>query len=315
MKIILSFILLFTLTTNQKDIEDYHQEIPNTHEGFDMLAIPGGEFLFGSPESESLRKENEGPQVKVEVSPFWMAKYETTWDLYLIYQNSELEIDKNLVLDGISRPTKPYVEMSFGQGKNGGFPVCNVTQYAARSFCEWLYKKTGVFYRLPTEAEWEYAARAGSTTAWHFGDDVSQLDDYAWSYANSDGAYALVGEKKPNEWGLYDMYGNVSEWTSDQYKGNLHSELKNGVKDPYFEPTTLYPHTIKGGNWDDDADALRSAARTGSTERLKRTDPQIPKSDWWLTDAPFLGFRLVRPAVQPSKAEIQKYFAPPPKDK
>jgi formylglycine-generating enzyme len=295
MKSLISVCLLFFMSfLTEGDFTDYRQEIPNTKEGFDMVAIKGGEFLFGSPETEIYHKENEGPQKKISVSSFWMAKYETTWDLYLIYQNRELEIDKNLTLDAISRPTRPYVEMSFGQGKNGGFPVCNVTQYAARSFCKWLYLKTGVFYRLPTEAEWEFAAKAGSETAWEFG---------------------LVGQKKPNALGLYDMYGNVAEWTSDAYVENLHKTLKNGDKDPYQIPEKLYPHTIKGGHWDDDADQLRSSARSGSTEKLKRRDPQIPKSDWWLTDAPFLGFRIVRPMLKPSEEEIKHYFSPPPKDK
>jgi formylglycine-generating enzyme required for sulfatase activity len=316
MKIIFSISLLLLFSVLPKgDFANYRQEIPNTKEGFDLVTIEGGEFLFGSPDAEIYHKKNEGPQKKIIVSSFWMAKYETTWDLYLIYQNRELEIDKNLTLDAISRPTRPYVEMSFGQGKNGGFPVCNVTQYAARSFCKWLYQKTGIFYRLPTEAEWEYAAKAGSETAWHFGNEESDLEDYAWLYTNSNGAYHIVGEKKPNDWGLYDIYGNVAEWTSDAYLENLHETLKDRGIDPYQMPEKLYPQTIKGGHWDDDGDQLRSAARMGSTEKLKRRDPQIPKSDWWLTDAPFLGFRIVRPFIQPSVEEINQYFLPPPKDK
>jgi formylglycine-generating enzyme required for sulfatase activity len=313
MKIIFAFILI-ALMAWSSDFESYRQEIPNTTEGFDMVAINGGEFLFGSPDTEAYHEDNEGPQKKISVSPFWMAKYETTWDLYLIYQNRELEIDKNLTLDAISRPTRPYVEMSFGQGKNGGFPVCNVTQYAARSFCKWLYKKTGIFYRLPTEAEWEYAAKAGTETAWQFGNEESELEEYAWLYTNSNAAYSKVGQKKPNPLGLYDMYGNVAEWTSDAYLEGFHEQLQDGQKDPFIEPKELYPHTIKGGHWDDDAGQLRSSARVGSTEKLKRMDPQIPKSDWWLTNAPFLGFRIVRPLNQPSKEAIERYFAPPPKD-
>jgi formylglycine-generating enzyme required for sulfatase activity len=314
MKIILTFILFFMFTWTS-NFENYRQEIPNTNQGFDMIAISGGQFLFGSPGADEYHEDNEGPQKKILISPFWMAKYETTWDLFLIYQNRELEINKDLVLDGISRPTRPYVEMSFGQGKNGGFPVCNVTQYSSRSFCKWLYLKTGVFYRLPTEAEWEYAAKAGTETAWSFGDDESELENHAWLYTNSDGSYSLVGQKAPNLWGLFDMYGNVAEWTSDAYYEDTHERLEDGAKDPYIEPQLLYPHVIKGGHWDDDAEQLRSAARVGSTERLKQQDPQIPKSDWWLTDAPFLGFRLVRPQAVPSKSDIERYFAPPPKDK
>lgn len=304
---------------SQPKPENYAQSIPGTKHVVEMVGIAGGEFKMGSPENEMFRKADEGPQRTVEVSPFWIAKYETTWDLYLVFQNKELEAqdlktdeatEKNA--DAVARPTKPYVEMSFGQGKNDGFPVCNVTQFAARAFCEWLYKKTGNFYRLPTEAEWEYAARAGSETAYHFGENDSDLNEYGWFFDNSDGAYKKVGQKKPNAWGLYDMYGNVAEWTSDQYIADVYKN--DGVKDPYIVPSAVYPHVIRGGHWDDDPEKLRSAARTPSTPRLKQQDPQIPKSDWWLTDAPFIGFRVVRPVTPPSKKEIEEYFKRPPKD-
>ena len=213
-------VVLFSFFMDQP-FEPYSQSIINTKEKIEMLPIPGGEFLMGSPENEPGRKEDEGPQKEVKISPFWMSKYEITWDTYLIFQNRELETTSQTKLDAISRPTKPYVEMSFGQGKNGGFPVCNITQYAARAYCKWLYQTTGIFYRLPTEAEWEYAARAGSNTSYYFGNETKDLEQYAWYFDNSDGTYKKVGLKKPNQWGLYDMYGNVSEWTSDQYFSEL----------------------------------------------------------------------------------------------
>lgn len=297
-----------------QEMQPYTQDIANSNEKIDFVPIKGGKFIIGSPSSEIGRKGDEGPQKEVEISPFWMSKYETTWDTYLVFQNRELEKASIQGVDAISRPTKPYVEMSFGQGKNGGFPVCNVTQYAARAYCKWLYQTTGIFYRLPTEAEWEYASRAGSNSSYCFGDDVSKLVEYAWYYDNSDGAYKKVGQKKPNVWGLYDMHGNVAEWTSDYYDEKFYEKLGTSVKDPKNIPTLLYPHTIKGGHWDDDSDMLRSAARTASTPRLKQRDPQIPKSKWWLTDAPFLGFRIIRPLNVPSKAEIEAYFALPPSD-
>ncbi len=312
----LFFILTIFLSFQPQDFVSYTEKIPNTNQSIDMVAIAGGEFMIGSPAAEALRRDDEGPQKKVVIGPFWMSKFEVTWDNYLVFQNKELETSgaANPKVDAVARPTKPYVEMSFGQGKLGGFPVCNVTQFAARQFCKWLYEKTGHFYRLPTEAEWEYAARAGSTTAYCFGDSPDQLSDYAWFFENSDGAYKKVGLKKPNAWGLYDMYGNVAEWTSDQYAADYYAGLSDGAKDPNRKPATLYPHTIKGGHWDDDAETMRSAARRPSTVRLKQRDPQIPKSDWWLTDAPFLGFRVVRPVNPPSAKEIEEYFARPPKD-
>ncbi len=310
---VLAIALSFAFVND--DFVDYTREIKNTKAQFDMLAIKGGEFMMGSPENEAFRRKDEGPQRRIVISDFWMAKYETTWDLYLIYQNKELETDQTKAIDAVSRPTKPYVEMSFGQGKNGGYPVCNVTQYAARMFCKWLYQKTGEFYRLPTEAEWEYAAKCGTNTAWDFGNEEEKLKEYAWYYQNSNGAYKKIGEKKPNRWGLYDMYGNVAEWTSDQYYSDMYLDLKDGDTDPTQEAFLLYAHTIKGGHWDDDPEATRSSARSASSPRLKQRDPQIPKSDWWLTDAPQLGFRIVRPFKKPSEAAIEAYYAAPPKDK
>lgn len=316
---VFSYLLVQLIAFPQNKPKDFTQTIPGTKHKLEMVGIPGGTFTMGSPENETFRKTDEGPQRSVKLSPFWMAKYETTWDLYLVFQNKELEAKElktdestEQQADAVARPTKPYVEMSFGQGKNDGFPVCNVTQFAARAFCEWLYKKTGDFYRLPTEAEWEYAARAGSTTPYYFGESDDDLEEYGWFFDNSDGAYKKVGQKKPNPWGLYDMYGNVAEWTSDQYVADAYKN--DDVEDPYIIPTTVYPHVIRGGHWDDDPEKLRSAARTPSTPRLKQQDPQIPKSDWWLTDAPFIGFRVVRPVTPPSKEEIEKYFARPPKD-
>jgi formylglycine-generating enzyme required for sulfatase activity len=292
----------------------YVQNIPNSAEKIPMVFIPGGTFKIGSPDSEPNRRADEGPQKSIKIKPFWMSSTEITWDTYLIFQNKELEKETTQKVDAIARPTKPYVEMSFGQGKNGGFPVCNITQYAARSYCKWLYQTTGIFYRLPTEAEWEYAARAGSETAFYFGNDAKDLKDYAWFYENSNGAYKKVAQKKPNAWGLHDMYGNVAEWTSDEYSETSYTSLKDGNEDAIHAPKTLYAHSIKGGHWDDDPEMLRSAARRPSTPRLKQRDPQIPRSKWWLTDAPFLGFRIVRPVEVPSKAEIEAYYALPPSD-
>jgi formylglycine-generating enzyme required for sulfatase activity len=314
MKIIYAILLLVLFQFTFLEFEPYNQNIKNSSETISMVPINGGEFLIGSPENEPGRRDDEGPQKKVKISPFWMSKYEITWDTYLIFQNKELETGNQNKVDAISRPTKPYVEMSFGQGKNGGFPVCNVTQYAARAYCKWLYQTTGIFYRLPTEAEWEYAARAGTATAFYFGESTDSLKNYAWYFENSDGAYKKVGLKKPNAWGLYDMYGNVAEWTSDQYISDFYAKIFDNQADPLIESIDLYPHTIKGGHWDDDADMLRSAARRPSTPRLKQRDPQIPRSKWWMTDAPFLGFRVVRPFKQPSQQEIEKYFSLPPVD-
>jgi formylglycine-generating enzyme required for sulfatase activity len=184
-----------------------------------------------------------------------------------------------------------------------------MTQHAANTYCKWLSAKTGNFYRLPTEAEWEYACRAGTTTAYSFGDDAAQLGDYAWYTDNSDGKYQKVGTKKPNPWGLYDMHGNVVEWTLDQYDPDTYKQFVGKVvEEPWIKATTPYPHSVRGGSWDDGPEALRSAARRGSNKSWKMQDPQLPKSIWYHTDAQFLGFRIIRPLKVPSAEELSKYW-------
>src|SRR5216684_4351175 len=156
--------------------------------------------------------------------------------------------------------------MSFGMGKDD-YPAISMTQHAANKYCEWLSAKTGQFYRLPTEAEWEYACRAGATTAYSFGDDPAKLGDYAWYEKNSDFKYQKVGRKKPNPWGLHDMHGNVAEWCLDQYQKEYYATFPNDK--PTLAPVLLptadrFPNVARGGSWADQPARLRSAARRGS---------------------------------------------------
>lgn len=294
--------------------ESYMEAIPGSNQKMKMVPIKGGTFRMGSPEDEAGRKENEGPARQVKVNDFWMGAFEITWDQYEVFMHdmeiSDNSYDPNLQgVDAITRPTPEYIDVSLGLGRHGGYPVVNVTNYAAIMFAKWLYKKTGHFYRLPTEAEWEYAARAGTSDAYYFGNDMSQMDQYAWYKENSGEKYQKVGLKKPNAFGLYDMLGNVAEWTADEYKKDYFDNLKTPIaENPWIRPSVLYPRTVKGGSWTDKPEDLRSAARRGSSPRWKRDDPQVPKSIWWLTSAPFVGFRLVRPKIKPSEQEIQKYW-------
>jgi len=219
------------------------------------------------------------------------------------------------LVDGVTKPTEPYTDMSFGMGK-GDYPAICMTQHAARMFCRWLSAKTGRYYRLPTEAEWEYACRAGTKTAYSFGDDPDLLDDHAWHFDNSEDQYQEVGQKLPNPWGLHDMHGNVAEWTLDQYRPDVYS-LAERRSNPLSIPLTLYPRVVRGGGWDDDPDMLRSAAREGSDEDWKEQDPQSPRSIWYHTDALGVGIRVVRPLVEPTpaeKAEKWNKTAPEQKD-
>ena len=285
---------------------------------YDLVAIQGGEFLMGSPAQEKNRKADEGPQHKVKIEPFWMGKYEVIWDFYDLFttKNIEKEMAKRHAdpenslakTDASTRPSPSYVDMSFGMGRQG-YPAINMTQYAAIHFCKWLYDKTGVFYRLPTEAEWEYACRAGSSTAYSFGNNAKQLDEYAWHKGNSGDAYKKTGLKKPNAWGLHDMHGNVMEWTLDQYSKDHYA--KNEASAGYPKVTELYPTSVRGGSWDDEPALLRSAARVPSSADWKILDPQSPKSEWWMTSASFVGFRIVRPLKTPTPDEIKAYYNPP----
>lgn len=295
----------------KQDHTNYTQEVKGTSLSFPMQAIPGGIFKMGSSQSKEI---DEQPIHRVQLDPFWIGTYEVTWDLFESFLYKDFEQSKQtsgtipLEVDAITRPTKPYLDMTFGMGKEGK-PALAMTQYNAIQFCKWLYARTGVFYRLPTEAEWEYAARAGSETEYFFGNDASKLSEYAWYAANSNGQTHKVGQKKPNAFGLYDIYGNVAEWTYDQYDPNFykHSQAKI-VKNPVAEPTELYANVVRGGGFNNDANVLRSSARTPSDPIWKQIDPQMPKSNWWFPDAPFIGFRLVRPLVQPSAQEIIAYY-------
>ena len=288
------------------EMKPYTEKLVGTDVKFDMLPIPGGEFLMGSPESEDGRGDDESPQHKVKISPFWMGKCEVTWEEYDIFSYS-LDVkrrdlakiaatDRDKLADAVTKPTKPYTDMTFGMGHDG-FPAICMTGLAAKTYCDWLSAKTGRFYRLPTEAEWEYACRAGTTTAYSFGNDAAKLGDYAWYVENSDGKTNKVGKKKPNPWGLYDMHGNVCEWCIDQYFADAYK--KQPLENPFFIATKEYPQVVRGGSWEADAAGCRSAARDFSKSEWKVQDPQLPKSRWYHTDALFLGFRIVRPLKGP----------------
>ena len=296
----------------------YAETLEHTTIKIDMVPIQGGTFVMGSPKKEKDRKADEGPQHKVKIEPFWMAKFEITWDAYEVWM-FDLDIqrrkftrikanlrDKAAAEFTLSQPTAPYTDMTFGMGKKG-YPAICMTQLAAKVFCKWLSEKTGRYYRLPTEAEWEYACRAGSKTAYSFGDDPKKLGEYGWFYDNSNEKYQKVGKKKPNAWGLHDMHGNVAEWVLDQHSTSFYKKYLGKVAvNPLATPTKLYPRVVRGGGWDSDPDECRSAARMKSEEEWKQQDPQIPKSIWYHTDALHVGFRIIRPFRKPSAKEMKE---------
>ncbi|MDD7986062.1 SUMF1/EgtB/PvdO family nonheme iron enzyme [Lentisphaera marina] len=292
---------------------------------FTMMPIPGGKYQRGSDQ------EDESPLKEIEISPFWMGKHEVTWAEYEAWQfdldierrtpeNFTMnELDKNA--DIVSRPTGPYLDMSFGMGKEKR-PVICMTQLAAKAYCMWLSAKTGHFYRLPTEAEWEYACRAGSKTAYGFGDDADKLGDYAWFADNANESYQPIGQKKANAWGLHDMHGNVSEWVLDSFDPEFYANgpkkdpvnlapntpLENPFEETEFWPNKIYERVVRGGSYLNDASELRSAKRFISNPEWKVQDPQIPKSVWYHTDAVWVGFRVVRSGTVPKLEDLHKYW-------
>lgn len=304
--VLLSFAHLFAQSA-QTAFEPYQQKVPGTDLQFKMVPIPGGKFSLGSPASDKGARKDEQPQRTIAISPFWMAAYEVTHDEFDVFFN-DMQVAENSKVDAVTRPTPQYIDLSWGMGKEGGYPANSMQQFTALMYCRWLYQKTGVFYRLPTEAEWEYAARAGTTTVYPFGNDPKDLDKYAWHAGNSNKAYQKVGQKAPNQWGLYDMLGNVSEWTLDQYDEEWYGKIADGTADPVATPGSRHPRTVRGGSFEEEAGDLRPAARRAWQPDWNKRDPQIPKSRWWLTDAYFAGFRVVRPVKQPTPEEAEAFY-------
>jgi formylglycine-generating enzyme required for sulfatase activity len=200
------------------------------------------------------------------------------------------------------------MDYTWGMGTQGGVPAVAMTQQGALRYCYWLYQKTGQFYRLPTEAEWEYACRANAEGTLPEGTTQDNLGDYAWYFDNSTEKYHPTGQKKANPWGLYDMLGNVAEWTSDSYVEDYLAQTSTNSNNPWFKPTAKHSRTVKGGSFDDNPEDCNCTRRVKSLPSWQKRDPQIPKSRWWNTDSSWLGFRVVRPLKQPSAAEIEAYF-------
>lgn len=325
----------------------YTEKIPGTEITFEMIPVPGGEFLMGSPANEADRTDDEGPQVRVKVEPFWMGKCEVTWGEYRAFMamydafkklqrlstnagaeaggaaadedhrliqshawNDKLETDWNV--DAVTSPTPLYdSSFTYGVGDQPNQPAVTITDYAARQYTKWLSRVLGSNYRLPSEAEWEYAARAGTNTTWSFGNNTDDLDKYAWTDSNGDGQTHPVATKQPNPWGLFDMHGNVAEWTLDEYFPDAYAKLGSGpveAKAAVRWPTKVFPRVIRGGSWHEPAAISRSAARQKSeNNEWKLSDPNIPLSPWWFTEEPAtaVGMRIMRP-LKPLSVEDKK---------
>jgi len=236
----------------------YTESIPGTLVTFDMVPVPAGQIMMANPAKKGATK-------KIKVGPFWIGKTEVTWDQYdvFVFRLDEPQGAQNLPNDATSRPSKPYGAADRGYGRKG-YPVINESFAGAQAYCKWLTKKTGHAYRLPTEAEWEYACRAGAPEP-----TAEQLAKCAVTFAEKT---QPVGTKSPNAWGLHDMLGNVAEWCVD-LKGKP---------------------VVCGGSFEDTPKNVKASARKYQTEGWQANDPQDPKSKWWLSDGEFVGFRVIR---------------------
>jgi formylglycine-generating enzyme len=304
----------------------YRAAIPGTEIYYEMVPVPGDFVNFGSPQGESGQQKSETPQTEVRIDPFWMGKYEVTWKeyqqfmgLYIVFKEFEAygirKMDDSKEIDAITVPTELYEPtFTFEKGDDDDMPAVTMTHYAAKQYTKWLTLISGRQYRLPGEAEWEHACRAGTTTAFSFGNDASKLGEYAWYAKNSVGMNQKVGQKKPNPWGLYDMHGSAAEWVADQFDKNGYTMLQK-VKKPdglsaIHWPTVAFPRVVRGGHWGAAADECRSASRLGSDyEAWKERDPNVPLSPWWTTSDPSrgVGMRLVR-SLHEHDRKVMKNF-------
>jgi formylglycine-generating enzyme required for sulfatase activity len=215
-----------------------------------MIVVPAGSFTMGSPANEQGRHSNESPQHTVTVAkPIAVGRFAVTFD----------EWDA-CVADGGCFGYKPSDE-GWGRGRR---PVINVSRDDATAYMAWLYRKTGKPYRLLTEAEWEYAARAGTTTAYYWGDDIGKGNANCKGCGSQWDAKQTspVGSFKPNAFGLYDMAGNVLQWVQDCYHDNYNGAPTDGSE---WTSEDCSSRVVRGGSWNGDPQVLRAANRNRLT--------------------------------------------------
>ncbi len=307
---------LFTEPAKVESFESFKEMVPGTNVSFEMVAVKGGSFSMGSPDSEPLRKDDEGPVRKAEVSDFWIGKTEVTWAEYLAFfratgsqGRTEGQVVTRKNADAISGATPPWGAPDQGWGK-GDRPAITMSWHAANVYCQWLSKVTGKKYRLPTEAEWEYACRGGTETPYFFegnpkkftssgllkkvfGPDTAVINTYAVYKVNSNSRTNEPQAVKENPFGLKNMSGNVAEFCLDYYSADTYKADTVAAINPRG-PARGPEHVIRGGSFKSDASDLRSAARDFTkTKAWLVTDPQMPKSIWWYSDCIDVGFRVV----------------------
>lgn len=236
----------------------FTETLPGTVVKIEMIPVPGGSVTVGSK--------------TIEVKPFWIAKTETVWEAFDSFVASgppSPPYDQTkFAPDAIARPSKSYILPDLGWGHHG-FPAINISIDSATMFCRWVASVTKKKYRLPSQAEWELACRLGQGGATKL--DKSTLDQSAWYGANSQSMTHAVGTKQVDKLGLFDMLGNVGEWAMDADGKPI----------------------LCGGTFEDAADGISPSTNRRWSPNWQVSDPQLPKSRWWLADAPFAGFRIV----------------------
>lgn len=312
---------LFTEATPLTGFANFTEQIPGTPVSFNMVAVKGGEFQMGSPADEPFRKDDEGPVRTVSVTDFYMGEVEVTWREYWSFFRETMSegrkdgaelMANNLVAetaDAVSGPTPPFGNPEQGWGA-GSRPAITMSHYAAQTYCLWLSKKTGKNYRLPTEAEWEYAARGGTSTPYFFEGNPKKFSDQGFwrkfisadtAVINSYIVYTKNARNRtqepsavmPNPFGLKNMLGNVMEYCLDWYAPDAYAQTEATVSNPRG-PAEGTEHVVRGGDYTRDASEVRAASREFTqTEQWLKTDPQVPKSIWWLSDIKGVGFRVV----------------------
>lgn len=244
-------LTLLCLGQSPAPLDTLEVKIPGHLPSFKMIKVPEGKITVNGRERT--------------VKPVWIAETELTWDMYDLYA-FRLDLTQEQQAKGVdseTRPSRPYGAPDHGFGHNG-YAALGMTDNAARQFCEWLSKKTGKKFRLLTEVEWEYAARAGATS------EPTPLEHHAWFWDNAEDVAHPVGKKKPNAWGFHDMLGNVWEWTIG---------------------TDAQP-VVAGCAYNSKKPDVKFGSRRKFDPKWQEADAHVPKSRWWLSDGPFIGMRV-----------------------
>jgi sulfatase modifying factor 1 len=305
--------------------ETFTEKIPGTSVSFKMIALPGGTFKMGSPDNEPLRNDDEGPVHQITLSPFWIGEIEVSWDEYLAFfratasqGRTEGQVVTSRKTDAISGATPPWGAPDQGWGK-ASRPAITMSWHAATVYCQWLSKVTGKKYRLPTEAEWEYAARGGTSTPYFFEGnpkkftsegflrkifkpDTAVISSRVVYKENSNSMTREPSVMKSNPFGLKNILGNVAEFCSDYYSPDTY-KTDTILVNP-GGPLKGTEKVIRGGSFKSDAKDVRSASRDYTKTRAWLvTDPQMPKSIWWYSDCIDVGFRVV---CEPDSAVLSR---------